>query len=111
VDIGGARGSVLTGAEVGASACCFLDDSPVDVLDTRGASDDLTWQVPDPFTGVSFLDLKLRGLLPRTITGPDVTSHRQTLPPVASVAINLRRTTKCCCSSFRRPLFAVAARN
>ena len=66
---------------------------------------------PLPFKGRSFRDWKFLGLRPRTIIAPDCTSHIDILPPVASVASTFSRTTKCCCSSFRRPLFAVAIRN
>ena len=67
--------------------------------------------VEPPLMGRSLRAWKLRGLLPRTIIAPECTSHIGTLTPLARVAITFNRTTKCCCSSFLLPLFAVAIRN
>jgi hypothetical protein len=76
--------------------CCWRDFRAEEVL---------------PLMGKSFLDWKLRGLRPRTIMGPEWASAMEILAPVERVATIFRRTTKCCCSSFRRPLLAVAIRN
>ncbi len=62
----------------------------------------------DPSRGISFLAWKFRGLLPRTTIGAVVDSVRTALDPLDSVPTTLRCSTKCCWSSFRRPLFAVA---
>jgi len=62
----------------------------------------------DPKRGISFLAWKLRGLLPRTTIGAVVASLIVTFVPLDKVPITLRCRTKCCCSSFRRPLLAVA---
>lgn len=62
----------------------------------------------EPSRGISFLAWKLRGLRPRTTMGAVVDSVSTTLLPLASVATTLRWSTKCCCSSFLLPLFAVA---
>ena len=64
-----------------------------------------------PLKGRSLRDWKLRGLRPRTMTGAEWTSLIGILAPVDKVATTLRRTTKCCCNSFLRPLLAVATRN
>ena len=64
-----------------------------------------------PLKGRSLRDWKLRGLRPRTMTGADWISETGILAPVDKVATTLRRTTKCCCNSFLRPLLAVATRN
>lgn len=61
--------------------------------------------------GTSFLAAKLRGLLPRTITAPERDSAIENFSPVDTVAITFRCSVKCCCSSFLRPLLAVAIRN
>lgn len=62
----------------------------------------------DPSRGISFLAWKLRGLRPRTTMGAVVASVSTILLPLANVPTTLRWSTKCCWSSFRRPLFAVA---
>ena len=54
---------------------------------------------------------KFLGLRPRTTMAADLTSAIETLSPVDKVATSFSLATKCCCSSFRRPLFAVAIRN
>ena len=54
---------------------------------------------------------KFLGLRPRTTMAADFTSAIETLSPVDKVAMSFSLATKCCCSSFRRPLFAVAIRN
>jgi hypothetical protein len=62
----------------------------------------------DPNRGISLRAWKLRGLRPRTTIGAVVDSVRTVLVPLANVATTFRCSTKCCWSSFRRPLFAVA---
>lgn len=62
----------------------------------------------EPSRGISFLAWKFRGLRPRTTIGDVVASVSTTLDPLASVPTTLRCNMKCCCSSFRLPLFAVA---
>lgn len=62
----------------------------------------------DPNRGISFLAWKFRGLLPRTTIGAVDDSVKTTLLPLPRVPITFRCSTKCCCNSFRRPLFAVA---
>lgn len=62
----------------------------------------------DPSSGISLRDWKLRGLRPRTTIGAVVYSVRTTLELSARVPWTLRWRTKCCWSSLRRPLFAVA---
>ena len=106
---GGCAASFLTGADVGASVCSLLfADSPL--AERAGACDVLrAW--PPPFKGKSFLAWKFLGLRPRTMMAPDCTSQIGIFPPVASVAITLSFTKKCCCSSFGLPLFAVAILN
>ena len=64
-----------------------------------------------PPTGCSFRVAKLRGLRPRTMMELDLASATAIFAPVVRVAINLILSVKCCCSSRRRPLFAVATRN
>lgn len=62
----------------------------------------------DPRSGISFRAWKFRGLLPRTTIGAVVDSVSTDFDPFARVAITFRWRTKCCCSSFLLPLFAVA---
>jgi len=62
----------------------------------------------DPNSGISFLAWKFRGLRPRTTIGAVWASLNTVLVPFASVAMTFKCTTKCCCSSFLLPLFAVA---
>jgi len=64
-----------------------------------------------PANGISFLAWKLRGLLPLTMTGAVLFSLKLTLVPSVKVPTTLRCKRKCCWSSRRRPLFAVAMRN
>lgn len=65
----------------------------------------------DPRRGISFLAWKFLGLRPRTTMGAVVASVSTTLDPFVRVPITFRCTTKCCCSSFLLPLFAVALDN
>lgn len=62
----------------------------------------------EPKSGISFLAWKFLGLRPLTTMGAVVASVRTIFVPFASVPTTLRWSTKCCWSSFRRPLFAVA---
>lgn len=62
----------------------------------------------DPSRGISLRAWKFRGLRPRTTMGAVMDSVKTTFELLASVPYTLRCSTKCCCSSFRRPLFAVA---
>lgn len=62
----------------------------------------------DPSKGISLRAWKLRGLRPRTTMGAVVDSDRTTLELSARVPKTLRCRTKCCWSSFLRPLLAVA---
>lgn len=62
----------------------------------------------DPRSGISFLAWKFRGLRPLTTIGAVVDSVRTTFVPFVSVPTTFRCSTKCCCSSFRLPLLAVA---
>ena len=62
-------------------------------------------------TGRSFRCWKFLGLRPRTTMAADLASAMVTLSPDDKVATSLRRATKCCWSSFRRPLLAVAILN
>lgn len=64
-----------------------------------------------PPTARSFLCWKFRGLRPRTTMAADFASAMDTLVPLDSVAISFSLATKCCWSSLRRPLLAVAIRN
>lgn len=64
-----------------------------------------------PPTARSFLCWKLRGLRPRTTIAADLASAMETLLPFESVATSLSVAMKCCWSSLRRPLLAVAIRN
>ena len=62
----------------------------------------------EPSKGISFRAWKFRGLRPRTTMGAVVDSAMTTLELLESVATTLRCKTKCCWSSFLRPLLAVA---
>lgn len=62
----------------------------------------------EPRSGISLRAWKFRGLRPLTTIGAVVDSARATLDPFANDPITLRCSTKCCCSSFRLPLLAVA---
>lgn len=62
----------------------------------------------DPRSGISLRAWKFRGLRPLTTIGAVVDSARATFVPFANDPITLRCSTKCCCSSFRLPLLAVA---
>ena len=94
------------------SRFCRVTDSPDEVLVRReGGCMALRMELPGPVMGRSLRCWKFRGLRPRTMMGQDVVSQMETLRPVSRVAITLSRITKCCCSSFRRPLLAVAIRN
>jgi len=59
----------------------------------------------------SFFGWKFLGLRPRTTMAADMASAMGTLFPLDSVATSLSLATKCCWSSLRRPLLAVAIRN
>ena len=62
----------------------------------------------EPRSGISLRAWKFRGLRPRTTIGAVVDSDKTTLLPSDKVPNTLRCNTKCCCSSLRLPLFAVA---
>lgn len=62
----------------------------------------------EPRSGISLRAWKFRGLRPRTTIGPVVVSDKTTLLPSDKVPNTLRCKTKCCWSSLRLPLFAVA---
>lgn len=65
----------------------------------------------DPNNGISFRAWKFRGLLPLTTIGAVVASVSTIFVPSVSVPMTFKCTTKCCCSSFRLPLLAVALEN
>ena len=89
---------------------CGVADSPVEFLVIPDAMCFL--EDPELFPkGKSLRDWKFRGLRPRTMMAPECASAIDILVAVDKVAMTLSLITKCCCSSFRRPLFAVAIRN
>lgn len=62
----------------------------------------------EPKRGISLRAWKFRGLRPRTTIGDVMASARVTLVLSGNVPNTLRCRTKCCWSSFLRPLLAVA---
>jgi hypothetical protein len=101
------RGSCMS-IPLAFASCGFTDSGPATIpkpVSTRACPRE---PALDPNRGISFLAWKFRGLRPRTTIGAVVVSVRTTFDPLVRVAMTLRWSTKCCCSSFRRPLFAVA---
>ena len=113
--------TLLNAAAKVLSALCSLLNGDCGFVDTDSLvvrRDNEAAERPMPLRAVAFSPTarsfrcwKFLGLRPRTTMADDLTSAIETFTPVVKVAIRFSLTTKCCCSSFRRPLFAVAIRN
>lgn len=116
IGLGGIFGALKVNAVRGSSrftglafaSCGFTANGPATIpspVSTRA------WPLEpalDPSSGISFRAWKFRGLRPRTTIGAVVASVKTTLDPLVKVPITFKWRTKCCWSSFLRPLFAVA---
>jgi hypothetical protein len=115
IDTPGSFGGLKVKAVRGSSALTIRDLScglavkgPAIIPSPVSTSDCPLDPALEPSSGISFLAWKFRGLRPRTTMGDVVASASTVLVPLLSVPTTLRCSKKCCCSSFLRPLFAVA---